>query len=627
MLKSSTTVLLLASLLVCIAEAQATAQERSLHFDLQSFHPTATAGGLFTLEGTEIGTHLRPRGALQLSYLHDPLIYEGVGGEDIEAISSRLIAELSLSMGAFNRFEVGLALPVIFYQGGQESLQLPRPSATGIGDLRLVPKVRLRGHGLAGLSLALLAAARFPTANEDALGGSGGAFEPALVLGYRRAQLSLHASAGYRLQQARRLFNLAVSDQLLFSAGALYRIHSISALAELTVASAASSPFTERQRTPLQAMFGARYARSGFTATVGIGPGIVPGFGAPQVEIFTALAYAPWGVDSDGDRVPDEVDGCPLVPEDRDGFEDNDGCPDPDNDHDGILDEDDKCPNEAEDKDGFEDEDGCPDLDNDRDGIPDSRDRCPNEPEDKDGFEDEDGCPDSDNDRDGILDKEDKCPDEPETVNGIEDDDGCPEADRDKDGILDKDDKCPDVPEDKDGIEDEDGCPEDRDGDKIPDDKDKCPDEPETYNGYEDDDGCPDEVKPRVEFRKSELWTSEAIYFDNDKWVIRPRFRAILKKVAEAIIANKQIHVVYIEGHTDAQGSENYNQWLSFYRAEEVLLALRKLGVPRTKIRAMGRGAEQPVDTNVTSQGMARNRRVVFHVEYKAPKEKKPVAP
>ncbi|MFW6052264.1 MAG: OmpA family protein, partial [Myxococcota bacterium] len=81
-------------------------------------------------------------------------------------------------------------------------------------------------------------------------------------------------------------------------------------------------------------------------------------------------------------------------PEDMDGFEDDDGCPDPDNDGDGILDEDDMCPDEPEDMDGFEDDDGCPDPDNDGDRILDEDDECPNEPETYNGFEDEDGCPD-----------------------------------------------------------------------------------------------------------------------------------------------------------------------------------------------------------------------------------------
>jgi outer membrane protein OmpA-like peptidoglycan-associated protein len=93
--------------------------------------------------------------------------------------------------------------------------------------------------------------------------------------------------------------------------------------------------------------------------------------------------------DTDGDGIPDAVDKCPNDPEDKDGFQDEDGCPDLDNDQDGIPDAVDKCPNDPEDKDGFQDEDGCPDLDNDQDGIPDATDQCPNEP----GTPEENGCP------------------------------------------------------------------------------------------------------------------------------------------------------------------------------------------------------------------------------------------
>jgi outer membrane protein OmpA-like peptidoglycan-associated protein len=134
--------------------------------------------------------------------------------------------------------------------------------------------------------------------------------------------------------------------------------------------------------------------------------------------------------DRDHDGLLDEVDACPDTPEDKDGFEDTDGCPDPDNDKDGVLDSVDHCPDVAEDKDGFEDADGCPDPDNDKDGIADAKDRCPNDAEDIDGFEDEDGCPDPDNDKDGLVDKEDLCPNEPETVNGYADEDGCPDEEQ-----------------------------------------------------------------------------------------------------------------------------------------------------------------------------------------------------
>jgi outer membrane protein OmpA-like peptidoglycan-associated protein len=132
--------------------------------------------------------------------------------------------------------------------------------------------------------------------------------------------------------------------------------------------------------------------------------------------------------DTDNDGIPDSVDICPDEPEDRDGFQDEDGCPDLDNDGDGIIDASDACPDAPEDKDGFEDDDGCPERDNDGDGVPDVTDRCPNDTEDRDGFEDDDGCPDEDNDGDGFPDAKDQCPNEPETLNGIDDTDGCPDA-------------------------------------------------------------------------------------------------------------------------------------------------------------------------------------------------------
>jgi outer membrane protein OmpA-like peptidoglycan-associated protein len=112
-------------------------------------------------------------------------------------------------------------------------------------------------------------------------------------------------------------------------------------------------------------------------------------------------------------------DQRPAVNEPRPTARDHDG--------DGIPDTRDKCVDVPEDRDGFQDEDGCPEADNDGDGIPDDKDGCPNIAEDKDGFQDEDGCADEDNDRDGILDKDDQCPLEPETLNGERDDDGCPD--------------------------------------------------------------------------------------------------------------------------------------------------------------------------------------------------------
>jgi outer membrane protein OmpA-like peptidoglycan-associated protein len=95
------------------------------------------------------------------------------------------------------------------------------------------------------------------------------------------------------------------------------------------------------------------------------------------------------GPDRDYDGISDDADGCPTQPEDQDGFQDTDGCPEADNDQDGVIDTLDRCPNQAEDADGYQDSDGCPEPDNDEDGIADASDRCPLEP----GSPADAGCP------------------------------------------------------------------------------------------------------------------------------------------------------------------------------------------------------------------------------------------
>jgi OmpA-OmpF porin, OOP family len=97
------------------------------------------------------------------------------------------------------------------------------------------------------------------------------------------------------------------------------------------------------------------------------------------VEVVKPPPPPPEDPDTDGDGIKDTPDSCVTDPEDKDGYLDEDGCPEVDNDLDTLLDGTDKCPLEAEDPDGYEDDDGCPDPDNDKDTVPDVKDQCPNE--------------------------------------------------------------------------------------------------------------------------------------------------------------------------------------------------------------------------------------------------------
>jgi outer membrane protein OmpA-like peptidoglycan-associated protein len=293
----------------------------------------------------------------------------------------------------------------------------------------------------------------------------------------------------------------------------------------------------------------------------------------PPVSAFFQIAWQgfPLVRDMDHDGAPDGRDACPAMAEDRDGFQDDDGCPEPDNDQDEVPDASDKCPYVPEDHDGFEDGDGCPELDNDRDGVPDAADKCPNDPEDKDGFQDADGCPDLDDDRDGIPDVLDKCPQAAENRNGVEDEDGCPEADGD--------------------------------GDRIPDARDKCPREAELINFYQDEDGCPDEKPEPV--RDAVL---AGVAFIGNTAGLDPVSNPALDSLA-ALMAAYPGTEIEVQGHLDNRAGPRAKA-LSRERAQAVAEYLANRGVEARRLKPVGYGSSDPVETNRTANGRAANRRI-----------------
>ncbi|MCP3169439.1 OmpA family protein [Myxococcus qinghaiensis] len=337
--------------------------------------------------------------------------------------------------------------------------------------------------------------------------------------------------------------------------------------------------------------------------------------------------------DSDGDGVLDKDDPCPDQAEDKDGFQDEDGCPDADNDNDGVLDANDKCPELA----GVAENQGCPaeaPKDRDGDGIVDPLDKCVDQPEDKDGFQDEDGCPELDNDNDGIVDAQDKCPNEAGSMTNM----GCP--DKDGDGVNDGQDKCPDEPEDKDGFQDEDGCPDlDNDADGLADAQDKCPNEagPPENSGCADKDtdndgvvdrldacvdapgtkeerGCPKQYK-NVVIKKDRIEIKKQILFGSGSAkIIGKQSTAILEDVASALRDAPWIQKVRIEGHTDSLGKDESNLKLSQKRADAVMAQLLRKGIDPGRLEAVGFGETRPIAPNTTKAGRAQNRRTEFNI-------------
>ena len=624
------------------AASRAPAQVSGGPVDLQLFRPAIDSKGYITLDASQVLGHLDLSFGLVLNYARRPLSIAGAptGGvwcadpttpgeacPPTARLSSRFqvknlaTGHLQAAVGLFRHLELGIGLPLTLWSGDTQPNPAARDQgsidAQGIGDLALHLKGRVLDTSRYPLGLAVVTTVTLPTGDEKSFLGSGRVgLLPRLVLDREflrggRLKLALNVGAALRFGSNEGWVDqrfcalqgavagtaacgtgrgLSTNDQLVYGAAVAFDFvpERLQGLAELIEQTGLDALYDRaRFNSAHEVLAGIKvYLADKSYLALGVGRGLRGGgdnyqYGSPDLRAFLAFVFEPSIGDRDGDGIKDDVDRCPTLAEDFDGFEDGDGCPEPDNDGDGILDRDDKCPNEPEDKDGVADEDGCPEaeaLDRDGDGIPDARDQCPDEPEDRDGFEDEDGCPDPDNDRDGILDLDDLCPNEAEDKDGFEDEDGCPDPDNDKDRILDKDDQCPN--------------------------------EPETYNGNQDEDGCPDQG--RVIVRHGSLEILDKIYFETAKAVIMPVSFPILDAIAATLKGNPQLALVEVQGHADERGDDGYNLALTEQRSAAVRLALIERGVEAERLDAKGYGETKPIDPARNQAAWAKNRRVEF---------------
>jgi OOP family OmpA-OmpF porin len=577
----------------------ARAQLRNAPIDLELFRPAMDSKGFVTVNSSAVLGQYDISFGLVTSYARRPLRFTGSGmpfnGQQATfSVDTMVRPSLQGAIGFFSLPHFGAELGVIVPMGVVAGKSSPSDdngtTATaiddrdwtfanqGLGDIQIHPKLRFLNATRRGLGFAIIPSVILGTGDKNSFLGEGQTmFQPMAVLDTELGYLGRFRAAANGGLRIRGSASRYVDNPASFATPPTFRGMDITTGGSIEVKN--------------EVLFG-----------LGLSYGIVP-----QKFDLVGEVYGNYGLNSyrtdnaaatrqkmspsaeaigdrDGDGYKDDVDQCPDDPEDFDDFEDEDGCPDPDNDKDGILDDVDKCPNEPETKNGYQDEDGCPDSttnDRDGDGIPDDVDKCPDDPEDKDGFEDEDGCPDPDNDKDGIKDIEDACPNDPE---------------------------------DKDGFEDQDGCPDpDNDHDRIPDKVDKCPNEPETYNGVDDDDGCPDQGLATM--TKGKIVTMKPIYFETDKDIIKPESFPVVDSVAAAINGNPWIDLVEIQGHADERGDDAHNLDLTERRAASVRRALEERNVLPSKLKSHGYGETKPICKEHNEACWSKNRRVEFIIE------------
>ena len=271
-------------------------------------------------------------------------------------------------------------------------------------------------------------------------------------------------------------------------------------------------------------------------------------------------------------------------------------------DKDGVPDNQDPCPNEDEDKDGFQDFDGCPERDNDEDGIVDVADKCPIEAEDKDGTEDADGCPDPDNDGDNIPDALDKCPIEPRISTTSRIMTAARTWTMTRTACSTSRTSARPSPRTRTAIEDVDGCPDpDNDGDKIPDGTDKCPLEAETLQRLRGRRRLPGSQPPGGTRPPDADLVLKGREIPGQYHRAAGRLLCLaLDSLAEKLKASPGT-MVEIRAYMDKSGSELEQFRITEAWASTVRKYLVTLGVPPNQVLSRGMGARDPVAPNTTS--------------------------
>lgn len=364
--------------------------------DLRGYHPSTDPAGTLFLEPVSTPAHGDWNLAVYGSYAYRSITLRDPATDEhaFDVLTHQLTGDLVANIGALGRLSFGAALPFALYQKGDppdfDSIAALGPTnipAQALGDLAFTGKLVLvapTAGDLGGFALGLHERFTVPTGDRGSFLGEGAVTSTTRLLAeYRLLVLGFHLATGVKLRAETERFACAqvpltdvegcrqrIGHELPFAFGLSFRPQAlgIDEAGRFTVFVESSGhvplypmkPFQKGTLAALDIGLGARAQLGDFSVLASASRGFLSGIGTGPLRVMLGVGWAPRVRDVDLDGVPDEADQCRELAEDKDGFEDHDGCPDGDNDDDGVPDNEDKCPKVKEDEDGTDDDDGCP---------------------------------------------------------------------------------------------------------------------------------------------------------------------------------------------------------------------------------------------------------------------------
>jgi outer membrane protein OmpA-like peptidoglycan-associated protein len=541
-----------------------------------------------------------------LTYVKNPLVYRYAGdGEEVALLSDAMALHI---LPAYNvdRFRFGLDVPIY----GMTKGEAENVGGAGLGDVALDIKAGLIQREHDGWGLAVGGRADLPTTTlspETPIGSDAFVWALEGIVDYKDGPLLVAANLGTRSMPEVDLQNVTMDDYLFWRVGAGIAVNSdetVGLSADLVGGLTYKAGLSNGAGNPVEFMGGA-WARvqDRLVMRVGGGTGLSEGIGAPDFRVVAMMGYEPpVKRDKDDDGVINKLDKCRDVPEDKDGFNDADGCPDPSTKVRVIV----------QDPKGNVLKDAAVVLkgpDGEKAGQGEF------EVEVHPGAWQVTGTLK----RYATVDRTDTIAEggaqtvqvvmEPlfgttkvivvdaagNKLKGVFSSDGA-NATRFKEGIgsIDLDPGAHNIVVRSDGYK-------------------------SAFKGIETKKGELTEVTFVLEpakavITKEKIEIREKVFFDTGKATIQASSNQLLDDVADILKENADIKKIRVEGHTDKVGNAASNRKLSDERAKAVVAYLVAKGVAANRMEAIGYGPDKPVDPASTPEAYEKNRRVEFFI-------------
>jgi outer membrane protein OmpA-like peptidoglycan-associated protein len=392
---------ILAALALLLSHTRSASAE---DIDVQRFTPYATSGGFLQTEGTQTRYPVDPFSlGVWLTFAYQPLVVVNGSDETGKIVGAQVGLDITAAYAFATWFELGVHAPLSYLSGDDLS-------AAALGDLRLLPKFTFLRDDRGGIGIGIITELRLPTHTNQFTGGARNlAGAPRFLIDHRfgLSGFRLGLDLGLLLREATHYRNVTAASEIQAGLGLGYRFDGGRAPVELLfdLRTGVGLAEADPEEMSMEAMGGVAIDLTPewkFHAAAGLG--LLEGFGVPTFRALAGLRWEPSPNDPDHDglgtskqlleKQSENLDPNATQPPEDPGAVANVDAVDDKERADAIRDGYDACPTLPEDIDGDEDEDGCPEGDADGDGVLDYLDQCEGEEETINGFKDDDGCPD-----------------------------------------------------------------------------------------------------------------------------------------------------------------------------------------------------------------------------------------